>query len=121
MDAIDTILAPAFTVAALAGVGLGAFEMYGHQAAGVFYSMGGTDFTFAFTVGVLALAIAAVSNSPDTHEWSQWNWGVAAAGVVSFIALEFMPDVQGAVVGNDTLGLGVFVAQAASFYALAYL
>jgi hypothetical protein len=121
MDIIDSVLAPMFTIAALAGVGLGAFEMYGHQASGVFYSMGGTDFTFAFTVGVVALAIAALSNSPDTHQWSQWNWGIAATGVVSFVALEFMPDVQNAVVGDDTLGLAVFIAQAASFYALAYL
>jgi hypothetical protein len=121
VDLVDSMLVPIFAVATLVTVGIGNFEIFGLQADGVMFSLGATNFTFAFTLAVLSLAIAAASNMPDTHRWTTYNWGIAVSGVALLIALEFMPDLQGAVSGNDYMAIGVFVLEAAAFYVLAYL
>jgi hypothetical protein len=121
VDLVDSLLVPVFAVATLVTVGIGTFDLFGVQAASTFFSMGATDFTFAFVLGAGSLLVAAVTNMPETDKWTQWNWGIALSGIGLFVALEFMPELQSAVTGSDMMGVGVFVLEAAAFYTVAYL
>lgn len=121
VDLVDSLLVPVFAVATLVAVGIGTFDLFGVQAAATFFSMGATDFTFAFVLGAGSLVVAAVTNMPETDKWSQYNWGIAIGGLALFVGLEFIPELQSAVTGNDYLAVGVFALEAAAFYVIAYL
>lgn len=132
IDTVDAILATVFTLSASVSAGVTDVVMYGIDFESTVYTLGsGTDplatLSYSFILSVIALAGVIISNELHKGRGGVMNSlkdeerYVVYLGGVTVFALQFVPQVQNAVVGSDPLGTVVLLIEAATFYVLSYI
>lgn len=121
VDSEDAILAPLFTLAAAASVGIADVTAFGASIQDTAFSLGGQAITIAAVVAPLVLAIAFITNDPDLSKLDDEYYYAAAATGVLVIALPLVPAAQDFATSNDFVALLAVTIQTAGFMAISYL
>jgi len=123
IDLLDSVLAPLFVLASFAISQVGTLEFGEPFNAGldtVFYSVSGTELTYAFVIAIATLAIAWTTNQ---REWGEFDdlESVAVALAVSLTVLQaLVPAINEAVGATWYVGWAMVFLNGAAFYVLAY-
>jgi hypothetical protein len=121
VDSEDAILAPLFTLAAAASVGIADVTLFSASIQDTAFSLGGTAISIAAVVAPLVLAVAFVTNDPDLSRLDDEYYyaAIATAGLV--VAMPLIPAAQDFATGNDFVALIVVTVETAGFMAISYL
>jgi hypothetical protein len=121
VDSEDAILAPVFTLAAAASVGIADVTLFNTSITDTVFSLGSTGISYAVILGLAALGIAYITNESDLSKLDQEYYYAAIATPALMLGLEFMPALADFASGSDFIALGFVAVEAAGFIAISYL
>lgn len=121
VDREDAVLAPVFSIAAAATVGIADVTLFGTGISDTAFSVGAQAIPFATAISLGALLIAWFTNDADLDSLDdEYTWAVIGTFALA-IFIPMVPSLNEFVVGSDFVALGAVAVQSAGFMAVSYL
>jgi hypothetical protein len=120
VDREDAILAPIFTIAAAATVGIADVTLFGTGISDTAFSLGQQAIPFASAISIGALLVAWFTNDADLDSLDdQYTWAVIGTFALA-IFVPLVPSLNEFIIGSDWVALGAVAVQSAGFMAVSY-
>ena len=126
----DALGAPFFTLGTAVSSGIATVSVFGTALSSHFMNIGTSGgISWAFLLSIIPLVVAFVTSSIDTGDvvskpsesgLENEEWAAFILGLATVFGLEFVSELQNAVMNNEILSVGVLGLASAAYYIVAY-